>query len=221
MIIYATKQTFERYSKLKLPQDLTPPMNVIAQSIIEKERGDSIVEWGAKLFYFDKKKCIQVVNFASKMTLFLVDIKVDDLENVGDLIAHYLLQLYKADEQMIAALKNMFAESSITCFDKLTDKSAIATLNRTQTDFLDDGYRLYEFIRDGVLHTVEINHAINFKWLFTMKVGKQTDYFYAVERMAPDTAEIRAELTTKATKIAKEKGLQPQTKEYNEFIRII
>ena len=182
MIIYATKQTFERYSKLKLPQDLTPPINMIAQSIIEKESGDRLVEWGAKLFYFDKKKCIQVVNFASKMTLFLVDIKVADLENVGDLIAHYLLQLYKADEQMIAALKNMFEESPITCFDKLTDKSAIATLNRTQTDFLDDGYRLYEFIRDGVLHTVEINHAINFKWLFTMKVGKQTDYFYAGEK---------------------------------------
>lgn len=182
MIIYATKQTFERYSKLKLPQDLTPPMNMIAQSIIEKESGDRLVEWGAKLFYSDKKKCIQVVNFASKMTLFLVDIKVADLENLGDLIAHYLLQLYKADEQMIAALKNMFAESSITCFGKLTDKSAIATLNRTQTDFLDDGYRLYEFIRDGVLHTVEINHAINFKWLFTMNVGKQTDYFCAGEK---------------------------------------
>ena len=182
MIIYATKQTIERYSKLKLPQDLTPPINMIAQSIIEKESGDRLVEWGAKLFYFDKKKCIQVVNFASKMTLFLVDIKVADLENVGDLIAHYLLQLYKADEQMIAALKNMFEESPITCFDKLTDKSAIATLNRTQTDFLNDGYRLYEFIRDGVLHTVEINHAVNFKWLFIMKIGKQTDYFYAGEK---------------------------------------
>lgn len=41
---------------------------------------------------------------------------------------------------------------------------------------------------------------------------------HALERMAPDMAEIRAELTTKATKLAREKGLQPQTKEYNEFI---
>lgn len=80
MIIYATKQTFERY-KLKLPKELTPPINQIAETVIENERGNKILEWGAKLFYFDKRKCIQVVNFASKLTLFLVDVKVTDLEN--------------------------------------------------------------------------------------------------------------------------------------------
>ncbi|QOV18188.1 hypothetical protein INP51_09040 [Blautia liquoris] len=69
MIIYATKQTFERY-KLKLPKELTPPINQIAEAVIENESGDKILEWGAKLFYFDKRKCIQVVNFASKLTLF-------------------------------------------------------------------------------------------------------------------------------------------------------
>jgi len=72
MIIYATKLTFERY-KLKLPAELTPPIDRIAQAVIEKESGDKLLEWGAKLFYFDKRKCIQVVNFASKFTLFLID----------------------------------------------------------------------------------------------------------------------------------------------------
>lgn len=36
MIIYATKQTFERY-KLKLPAELTPPLNMIVQTVIEEE----------------------------------------------------------------------------------------------------------------------------------------------------------------------------------------
>ena len=35
MIIYVTKQTFERY-KLKLPEDLKPPMNELAQAVMEK-----------------------------------------------------------------------------------------------------------------------------------------------------------------------------------------
>ena len=99
MIIYATKQTFERY-KLKLPQELSSPLNQIAEAVIENESGDKLLEWGAKLFYFDKRKCIQVVNFASKLTLFLVDVKVADLENVGDMMAHYLLELYKTDKHM-------------------------------------------------------------------------------------------------------------------------
>lgn len=150
MIIYATKQTFERY-KLKLPSELSSPINLMAQLVIQKESGDKLLEWGAKLFYFDKRKCIQVVNFASKLTIFLVDIRVADLENAGDMMAHYLLELYKANNQMVAALKKMFQTNPVTCFAKLTDKSAIATLNTTQSRFADDGYRFYEFIRDGVL----------------------------------------------------------------------
>ena len=181
MIIYATKQTFERY-KLKLPKELTPPINQIAETVIENERGNKILEWGAKLFYCDKKKCIQVVNFASKLTLFLVDVKVTDLENVGDMMANYLLELYKTDKQMTEALKKMFEANPITCFEKLTDKSAIATLNTTQSRFADDGYRFYEFIRDGILHTLEINHAVNFDWLFTMKINGKTEYIYAGEK---------------------------------------
>lgn len=181
MIIYATKQTFERY-KLKLPKEITPPINQIAEAVIENERGNKILEWGAKLFYFDKRKCIQVVNFASKLTLFLVDVKAADLENVGDMIAHYLLELYKADKQMTKALKKMFEANPIICFAKLTDKSAIATLNTTQSRFADDGYRFYEFIRDGILHTLEINHVVNFDWLFTMKINGKTEYIYAGEK---------------------------------------
>ena len=181
MIIYATKQTFERY-KLKLPSELMPSTRLIAQSVIEKEDGDRLLEWGAKIFYLDKRKCIQVVNFASKFTLFLFDIKVDDIENIGDMIAHYLLELYSDDLEMIKALKKMFEENHVTCIAKLTDKSAIATLNSTQMRYASDGEYFYEFIRNGVLHSLEINYDVNFKWLFTMKIKGKTEYFYAGEK---------------------------------------
>ncbi|TYR81129.1 hypothetical protein FZC66_04495 [Priestia megaterium] len=42
---------------------------------------------------------------------------------------------------------------------------------------------------------------------------------HALERMAPNTAEVRAELTTRAHKKASEKGLAVGTKEYNTFIK--
>lgn len=178
MIIYATKQTIERY-KLKLPSELSPPINIIAETVIKNEGGDRLLEWGAKLFYFDKRKCIQVVNFASKLTLFLFDVKVKDLVEVGDMIAHYLLEIYKTDKQMTKAIKKMFEEHTISCFAKLTDKSAISTLNTTQKQFADDGCHFYEFVRDGILHTMEINYIVNFEWLFTMKIDEKTEYIYA------------------------------------------
>lgn len=181
MIIYATKLTFERY-KIKLPHELRPPMDQIVKAVIEEEQGTLIHEWGAKLFYFDRRKCIQIVNFASKLTFFLVDIKVADLQNLGDIIAHYLFKLYEDDEQMTKALERMFEESPALCFEKLTDKGAIATLNQTQLRFACDGYRFYDYIRDGILHASEINRDVNFEWLFTMKTGGETEYFYAGEK---------------------------------------
>ena len=43
-------------------------------------------------------------------------------------------------------------------------------MNYTKRTFLGDGYRLYDYIdTDGVLHTIDINHAVNFKWLFSAK----------------------------------------------------
>lgn len=155
---------------------------LIAQSVIEKEGGDRLLEWGAKIFYLDKRKCIQVVNFASKFTLFLFDIKVGNIENIGDMIAHYLLKLYSNDLEMTKALKKIFEENHMTCFAKLTDKSVISTLNSTQMRYASDGEYFYEFIRNGVLHSLEINYEVNFKWLLTMTIKGKTEYFYAGEK---------------------------------------
>ena len=181
MIIYVTKETSDKY-KLKLPKDLKPPLDELARAVIEKEAGDRLCEWGGKLFYFDRRKCIQIVNFASKFTLFLVDVKLSDLPKIGDYIAEYIFDIYSADKEMLSALGRMFEEHRYMCFSKLTDKSIISTLNSTQSRFAEDGYRFYDFISEGILHTKDINRKINCDWLFTMTINKKTDYFYACEK---------------------------------------
>ena len=181
MLIYVTKETFDKY-KLKLPKDLKPPLDELAQTVMEKETGDRLCEWGGKLFYFDRRKCIQIVNFASKFTLFLVDVKLSDLPKIGDYIAEYIFDIYSADKEMLSALGRMFEEHRYMCFSKLTDKSIISTLNSTQSRFAEDGYRFYDFISDGILHTKDINRKINCDWLFTMTINKKTEYFYAREK---------------------------------------
>ena len=181
MIIYVTKETFDKY-KLKRPEDLKPPLDELARTVMEKEAGDRLCEWGGKLFHFDRRKCIQIVNFASKFTLFLVDVKLSDLPNIGDYIAEYIFDIYSDDRKMLSALERMFEEHRYMCFSKLTDKSIISTLNSTQSRFAEDGYRFYDFISDGILHTKDINRKINCDWLFTMTINKKTDYFYACEK---------------------------------------
>ena len=181
MIIYATKQTIERY-KIVLPQDMHSPIKEMALATVQKESGDRLLEWGAKLFYFDRRKCLQVVNFASKLTLFLFDVKVDDLAGVGNAIAQYLLDIYSNNVTMTKLLKRFFDDYPVVAFDRLTDKRAIATLNHTQLTFADDGYRFFDFIENNVLQTKKINKKVNFDWIFTEKIDGKTDYFYSGEK---------------------------------------
>lgn len=158
------------------------PIREMELATEQKENGDRLLEWGAKLFYFDRRKCLQVVNFASKLTLFLFDVKVDDLAGVGNAIAQYLLDIYSNNATMTKLLKRFFDDYPVVAFDRLTDRRTIATLNHTQLTFADDGYRFFDFIDNNVLQTRKINKKVNFDWIFTEKIDGKTDYFYSGEK---------------------------------------
>ena len=105
MILYLTKETFDKY-KLKMPEDMSDPISkAIAQSVIDKEINDALLEWGGKLFFFERKKCIQLVNFASKFTVFFIDVKMSDIAYVADTLIRYLLDIYSDNSKMITLIK--------------------------------------------------------------------------------------------------------------------
>lgn len=184
MIIYATKQTVERYG-IKMPEEFQEPvMKQIALDVYNREKGDRLLEWGAKLFYFDRRKCIQVCNFASKFTVVLVDIKKSELETAGDLVAGYMLDIYSDDKTMTALLKQHFKMHPLVIFAKLTDKKIISTMNNFQLTYLNDGYRLYDFIDNGILKTRELNRNINTDYVAREKINGETKYFFPAEKFA-------------------------------------
>lgn len=183
MIIYLTKETRERLN-IPLTSEMKTDMKLLAENVIEKESGDKLLEWGAKLFYFDRRKCLQVVNFASKLTLILIDIKVKDIADIPNIMAMYLFEIYKNDTFTTKLLKRFFEENPFVAYSALKDRRIIATLNHTQLTYLDDGYRLYDFIENNVMQSKKLNHKINFDWIFTDKADGKTDYFVSGEKFA-------------------------------------
>lgn len=182
MIIYATKQTVDRYG-IKMTEDLqNPVVRQTALAVYNHEKDNRLLEWGAKLFYFDRRKCIQICNFASKLTIVLVDIKRADLEIVGDLVANYLMDIYSDNKKMTILLDRYFKEHPLICFAKLTDRKTISTMNRFQSVYLEDGYRLYDFIESGILKTIILNREINREYIVTDKIDGKTEYYYPAER---------------------------------------
>lgn len=180
MIIYVTKETAERY-KLKMPEKMSSPLKELTATVIKRESGDRMLKWGAKLFYFDRRKCLQVVNFASKLTLFLIDVKVDDIFHIGNAMANYMFDIYADNPEITKLLECFFEEDGIVVFSALKDRSIISTLNRTQLEYADNGYRFYEFIENGILQTRKFNKKFNTEWLLTKKVDEKMEFFYPAE----------------------------------------
>ena len=172
MIFYATKETLERY-KLKTPDQMSELVKPFAKAMVEREKGNSMYEWGCKLFHFDSRKCLQMIHFKTRLVIFLVDIKMADVVHAPDMVAQHLFTLYDSDKEMKKALENYFASSPMACFDKIANRSIITKLNHIQSDWAWDGYRFYEYIRDGILHTKEINRDVNYYPFSTKESGKE------------------------------------------------
>ena len=175
MIFYATQKTLERY-KLKTPDQMPEALRPFVKSMVEKEQGNALYEWGCKLFHFDRRKCLQIIHFKTRFVIFLIDIKMADIEKAPSLMAQYLFKLYETDKNMQKALERYFSSSPLVCFDKITNRSIIAKMNHMQSDWALDGYRFYEYIRDGILHSLEINRDVNEYPCSTKENGKEEWY---------------------------------------------
>ena len=72
---------------------------------------------------------------------------------------------------MIRLLHKYFSENHICVFSKLTNKSAISSLNSNEIYFMEDGYRFYDYIENNILKTIEINKDAN--WNHFVLIGKE------------------------------------------------
>lgn len=174
MILYITKKTKDRFN-IPLYSELTDELELLARNILVKEQ-DDIFKWGVKIFYFDRRKCLQIMNFASKVSIFLIDIKVQDVKEISNMLAHYLKIIYEDDLEVVELLDRYFKETPISFFDTLKDRSVIGSLNHNERFFLEGGYRLYDFIENGTLHTIRLNKQFNFRYIVGKKSNGKTEY---------------------------------------------
>ncbi|MGP1438974.1 MAG: DUF6933 domain-containing protein [Treponema sp.] len=175
MVLYVTKKTKERLN-IPLCNELSGKLKSIGKDILLKDN-DAIFKWGVKIFYFDRRKCLQILNFASKVTVFfLIEVKVKDLEKIGDMVCYYLTKIYEDDAEALKLLDYYFKESPIYVFDALKDKSTISTINMNEERFLYGGNRLYDYIEGGILHSIKLNKDYNFDYYTTVKIYGKAEY---------------------------------------------
>lgn len=176
MILYATNQTIK---ELNLP--IANSENKVSNKILERQTDDNLLEWGIKLFYFNKIKCVQAVNFASKVTIFLFDVRNEEIEYIGNAIATYLMEIYSNDAKMKKILMKFFNDYPSSIFAKLTNKSITAILNNNQHHYAEDGKKFYDYVENNVLNSMQINKDYNWKQLVTRNINGRDTYVFPAE----------------------------------------
>lgn len=166
MIVYATHTMMQAY-RLNPPEQLQPSLLPFAMSVIQRERGDPMRAWGASLFLFRHRPCIQLMHFPSKLTLYLFDVSSGDLKHLNYTLSRLLLCLYRQDGKMTEAIEHMFSADRHVVFAPLKNKVVQATLNRTHWQFAALGDRFAQYFDcDHVIHATQINHDVNFEFDF-------------------------------------------------------
>ena len=97
MIIYATKKMLDRY-KLNTPDEMISEISPLAKGSREIEKDNSLYEWGCKLFYFDGKKCLELMHFETKFVVFLINYKVGYIDNTMNDVFNYIFDMYSSDK---------------------------------------------------------------------------------------------------------------------------
>lgn len=175
MILYVTKKTRERLN-IPIISELSDINKTFASIVYEKEKDNLLLEWGIKIFYMDRRKCLQAMNFASRFTIYIFDIHNDDIQYIGDVIAKYLLELYKDDKIMVEYLKRLFEEHSVCIYSNLTNKSIISALNYNETINVDYCDLFHEYIDNNVLKTIDINKDVNWNNIMNIYINGKKEY---------------------------------------------
>ena len=175
MILYVTKKTRERLN-IPIISELSDINKTFASIVYKKEKDNLLLEWGIKIFYMDRRKCLQAMNFASRFTIYIFDIHNDDIQYIGDVIAKYLLELYKDDKIMVEYLKRLFEKHSVCIYSNLTNKSIISALNYNETINVDYCDLFHEYIDNNVLKTIDINKDVNWNNIMNIYINGKKEY---------------------------------------------
>ena len=180
MIYYPTKTTKEKY-KIELYNESGITQEDILKAYLPED-GSDLFKWGLKVFHFQRKKCLQVTNFASKLTIFLVDVKTKDIEEVPNMVEMCVKMLFDYDEDFSNIVEKYFSEAGDIVYDALKDRKIISALNNNERNYLGNGDVLNDFIDEtGTLYLMDMNYDYNFNYLASKNIDGKKEYIFPAE----------------------------------------
>lgn len=184
MIIYPTVKTADVFGAPLNAKIKDKAMKAVSESVISSEQGNALCEWGLKLFYLNGMKCLQAMNYASKFTVVLCNVRKADLKDVGNLIADSMLKVYEQDSETYEALVKIVRSHPIVAWDKMTNKTVLSSMNIIEEGFLTNPDFYDKFIdKNGNLDCLSMNTWLNFEYITSGAFVGSKKYIFPGELM--------------------------------------
>jgi len=180
VIIHITQGLADRFN-LKMADELPKEEKAPALDYLKNRKWDSLISWGAKGFHFRNISCVQMLNFASKLSFFAFNVETGTPEMLGHIMWQYLDEIYSDDEEMKKALEKYFKQNAYTVYTPLTDKAATASLNKNEQIFTNEE-KMSQFIENGTLLSRKLNWEYNKGYLVARIVSGKTEFIVPADR---------------------------------------
>ncbi|MCK8826565.1 plasmid pRiA4b ORF-3 family protein [Natroniella acetigena] len=145
----------------KLRDEINFPIEVVAE-----EDRDDFYNWHAHLFRINRRKCIMLMNVATRYSIFLYGLKKKDFENFTALCRAAIKKNFKADRINKEYITEYFAKAGEVKYTKTYNRSVISTLNNMKRD---TEFRIDDFLPTERMNLIRLNKANNDTPILTLE----------------------------------------------------
>lgn len=159
MIFYGTKSLMSEMHKDG--KELSEVGKMIERATIEKEQGNPLFEWAVNTYCFGELRCTQIVNVASRLTVFVCQHAKDDVRLFVVGFLKGLIELYGDDEEINDALLKYLKAANQLAYLPLKNRSMQAALNYVKVDIVQNGYGLEMFMINDQFNNRLLNEYVS------------------------------------------------------------
>ncbi|MCK8817619.1 plasmid pRiA4b ORF-3 family protein [Natroniella sulfidigena] len=145
----------------KLRNEINFPIEVVAE-----EDRDDFYNWHVHLFRINRRKCVMLMNVATRYSIFLYGLKKKDFENFNALCIAAIKKNFKADRIDKEHITEYFAKTGEIKYTKTYNRSVISTLNNMKRD---TEFRIDDFLPTERMNLIRLNKVNNDTPILTLE----------------------------------------------------
>ncbi len=120
----------------------------------ESGKSEPFYEWHANVFYYNRKKCVILMNNLTRYCITLFDIKAKDFKQFYQIVLNSIKETFLAEGFLEKQVNKYIENCGVIDFTKTHDRSILSQINQF---IIDISWQIEEYLPSEQLNLVELN----------------------------------------------------------------